>query len=211
MPVYDDVNLLDIAGPREMFNWMRLPGGEKAELWLIADAVREVTTIDGLKFQATKKFSDVEELDVLWVPGGQPLALAKLMFGPNSEYRDFLIRVSPTARFVCSVCEGALLLAAAGLLDGYEATTHWDFVACLKKFRNVKVVDGNPRFVIDRNRVTGGGISSGLDEALKLVELLASTAEAQRVQLTTQYFPDPPVTGVIPQSNECNFPFLVPH
>lgn len=194
-----------------MFNWMRLAGGEKAELWLIADAVREVTTIDGLKFQATKKFGDVEELDVLWVPGGQPLALAKLMFGPNSEYRDFLVRVSPTARFVCSVCEGALLLAAVGLLDGYEATTHWDFVACLKKFRNVKVVDGNPRFVIDRNRITGGGISSGLDEALKLVELLASPEEARAVQLTTQYFPDPPVTGVIPPVNECNFPFLVPH
>lgn len=67
------------------------------------------------------------------------------------------------ARFVTSVCEGALLLAAAGLLDGYEATTHWAFIPCLKEFPTVKVVEGNPRFVVDRNRVTGGGISSGLE------------------------------------------------
>ena len=133
------------------------------------------------------------------------------MFGPNRAYRDFLVRVSKTARFVCSVCEGALLLAAVGLLDGHEATTHWRFVPCLRKFPKVKVVDGNPRFVIDRNRITGGGISSGLDEALKLVELLAGPVEAQNVQLTTQYFPDPPVTGAIPPVAECQFPFLVPH
>ena len=77
MPVYDDVDLLDIAGPREVFNWMTLPGGEKAQLWLIAETAREITTIDGLKFKATKSFGKVAALDVLWVPGGQPPALAQ--------------------------------------------------------------------------------------------------------------------------------------
>ena len=69
------------------------------------------------------------------------------------------------------MCEGAILLAASGLLDGYLMTTHWAFIPCLTKFPKVKVAQGFPRFVLDRNRLTGGGISSGLDEAFKLVEL----------------------------------------
>ena len=102
-------------------------------------------------------------------------------------------------RHVCSVCEGALLLAAAGLLDDYQVTTHWAFIPyLLEHYPKVKVADGHPRFVLDRNRLTGGGISSGLDEALKLIELLAGTATARRAQQNTQYYPDPPVASEIP-------------
>jgi transcriptional regulator GlxA family with amidase domain len=95
------------------------------------------------------------------------------------------------------------LLAAAGLLDGYEATTHWAFIPCLKQFPKIKVVEGYPRFVLDRNRLTGGGISSGLDEALKLVELLAGYETAQRVQRTTQYYPAPPVASALTPVDAC--------
>lgn len=109
------------------------------------------------------------------------------MNDPRRAYLSFLRTVSDKARFVTSVCEGALLLAKAGLLDGYEATTHWAFIPCLKKYPKVKIVEGCPRFVVDRNRVTGGGISSGLDEAFKLVELLSSYQVAQEVQRVTQY------------------------
>ncbi len=94
-----------------------------------------------------------------------------------------------------------MLLASAGLLDGYEATTHWAFIPCLKKFPKISVAEGYPRFVVDRNRVTGGGISSGLDEALELVARISSYEIAEQVQLVTQYFPRPPINGRITNSN----------
>jgi transcriptional regulator GlxA family with amidase domain len=147
----------------------------------------------------------VAALDVLWVPGGDPGALATIMSDPKRTYLDFLVRIAADARYVCSVCEGALLLAAAGLLDGYKATTHWAFVPCLKQFKKVKVAKGHPRFVLDGNRLTGGGISSGLDEALMLIELLSSVKVAKQVQQVTQYFPKPPVKGRIPAAKECPF------
>jgi cyclohexyl-isocyanide hydratase len=125
------------------------------------------------------------------------------MTGKDRSYLEFLVARSRDARFVCSVCEGALLLAAAGLLDGYQATTHWAFVSCLKRFSRVVVVEGHPRFVLDRNRLTGGGISSGLDEALKLIELLTDAGVAQSVQQNTQYYPCPPVASRIPAAGKC--------
>jgi transcriptional regulator GlxA family with amidase domain len=190
-----------VTGPHEILGWMDQP---KADIRIIADKPREVTSRDGLTFRARYGYDDIKMLDVLWVPGGDITALAPLMSGPPA-YRDFLVRVAAHARYVCSVCEGAMLLAAAGLLDGYEATTHWAFVPCLKQFPKIKVVEGNPRFVLDRNRLTGGGISSGLDEALKLVELLAGYEQAQAVQRTTQYYPAPPVASMLPPVTECPF------
>jgi cyclohexyl-isocyanide hydratase len=100
-----------------------------------------------------------------------------------------------------------MLLAAAGLLDGYEATTHWAFVPCFKqRFPKVKVAKGHPRYCLDRNRLTGGGISSGLDEALKLIELLLGTKVARSVQQSTEYYPRPPVHSAIPPTKHCPLP-----
>ncbi len=85
------------------------------------------------------------------------------------------------------------------LLDGFRVTTHWAFIPYLLAYHpDVLVADGHPRFVIDRDRITGGGISSGLDEALKLIELLGGREKAVSVQQTTQYYPGPPVTSAIP-------------
>jgi transcriptional regulator GlxA family with amidase domain len=96
------------------------------------------------------------------------------------------------------------LLAAAGLLDGYKVTTHWAFIPCLlRHFPKVTVADGHPRFHRDRDRLTGGGISSGLDEALELIRLLQGEAAAQGVQQMTQYYPDPPITSEIPATITC--------
>jgi cyclohexyl-isocyanide hydratase len=205
IPVYQKVDLLDVTGPHEMFNWMTRP---KADVRIIAKSCgEEITTRDGaFTFKATHGFDQIDALDVLWVPGGDPDALKYIMNGGDG-YLKFLNRVSMNARYVCSVCEGALLLAKAGLLDGYEATTHWFFVPCLKQFCKVKVVEGHPRFVVDRNRVTGGGISSGLDEALKVIELLGGYEQAQDVQRNTQYYPNPPVASTLPQVSECEFSF----
>lgn len=123
---------------------------------------------------------------------------------PDGKMLAFLRQQSHGARYVASVCEGALLLAAAGLLDGYQVTTHWAFIPCLRQhFPKVKVVDGHPRFHLDRNRLTGGGISSGLDEALELVRLLRGEQVAQSVQQTTQYYPEPPISSEIPAAVGC--------
>jgi cyclohexyl-isocyanide hydratase len=204
IPVYEGVDLLDVTGPHEIFGWMKT-ADPSVDVRVIAACAGEVTSRDGFTFKAPWSFADVPRLDVLWTPGGDPGALKTLMTDPDRTYLDYLVTASEGARFVTSVCEGALLLAAAGLLDGYEATTHWAFIPCLKRFPKITVVEGHPRFVVDRNRVTGGGISSGLDEALKLVELLASYEVAQNVQRTTQYYPCPPVQSALPPTDTCPF------
>jgi transcriptional regulator GlxA family with amidase domain len=96
-----------------------------------------------------------------------------------------------------------MLLAAAGLLDGYTVTTHWAFYPCMARFPKVTLASGYPRYCLDRTRLTGGGISSGLDEALMLIQLLSGTEAAQQVQRSTQYYPRPPVTSEITPATTC--------
>jgi transcriptional regulator GlxA family with amidase domain len=201
IPIYEGVNLLDVAGPLEMFYW----AGQDNNLTtvLVSADGRGVTSINGVRFEAQASFAQTPALDILWVPGGNPIALAAIMQDPYSPYLRYLRHVAAGATWVCSVCEGALLLARAGLLDGHQATTHWAFVACLQRFPKIKVDTNHERFVVSGNRLTGGGISSGLDEALKLISLLFDEETAKDVQATTQYFPKPPVMGVIPDTPEC--------
>jgi transcriptional regulator GlxA family with amidase domain len=201
IPVYDGVNLLDVAGPYEMFNWVDSSKGLKTVI-LSANG-GSVKTMNGIRFEAHGSFCSAPSLDVLWVPGGDPAALSEIMSDPDSEYLAYLRRVAAGAKWVCSVCEGALLLARAGLLDGHKATTHWAFLECLKSFPEITVDTLHERFIESGNRLTGGGISSGLDEALKLIELMFDREAAKAVQLTTQYFPKPPVTGEIPAAPAC--------
>lgn len=197
IPVYEGVNLLDVAGPYEMFSWVDKPLG--LESIIVSADGGPVTTLNRVRFNAHASFEATPSLDVLWVPGGDPKALEEIMSDSASPYLAYLKKVAPTAKWVCSVCEGALLLARAGLLDGHTATTHWYFVNCLKAFSNIVVDTTHQRYVVSGNRLTGGGISSGLDEALMLIQLLFGTKTALDVQLTTQYFPKPPVSGSIPK------------
>ena len=187
--------MLDVTGPYELFIW----AGYKIEL--VAERPGPLTFRKGFTFEVAQSFKNAGTYDVLWVPGGDPKALVKLM--ANRKYVAFLKEKSRDAKFVASVCEGAMLLAAAALLDGYTVTTHWAFYPCLKRFRKVTLADGYPRYCLDRNRLTGGGISSGLDEALMLIQLLDGTAAAQDVQQSTQYYPRPPVTSEIIPDGKC--------
>lgn len=157
-----------------------------------------VTSLNRVRFDAQASFKATPKLDILWVPGGDPDALGRIMSDPASPYLAYLRQVAKDAKWVCSVCEGALLLARAGLLDGHKATTHWAFVDCLRRFPAIKVAKGYPRFIESDNRLTGGGISSGLDEALHLIARIFDDKTAIDVQVTTQYFPVPPVAGKIP-------------
>lgn len=209
IPVYPKVDLLDVAAPYELFNWMagELQGQCNVSVDLIGETTDMIKTRDGLEFCPQKTFTQRPALDLLWVPGGDPAALTVQM--ADQTFMQYLVSASKDAEYIASVCEGALLLAAAHLLDGFQATTHWRFLPCLKKYPKIQVAPGNPRFVIDdRNgnkgiRVTGGGISSGLDEALELVGRIAGLAVAEQVQLTTQYLPKPPINVEIPVATDC--------
>lgn len=199
IPVHDGVDMLDVTGPWEMFHWAEY------EVVLCAAEAGPVRCLSGLAMQVNTTFADAPACDVLWTPGHSPPALAQLM--NNRTYLDFLVRQAGQARFVCSVCEGALLLAAAGLLDDHEVTTHWAFTPCItERFPGVRLAEGHPRFVRDRDRLTGGGISSGLDEALELIRLMSGDQVAKSVQLTTQYYPQPPVSSAIPPADGCPVP-----
>jgi cyclohexyl-isocyanide hydratase len=197
IPVYEGVNLLDVAGPTEMFYWTGAI--QPLRTVLVSEHGGPVMTNSGVRFEAHASFAETPSLDILWVPGGDPVALGRMMSDPEHPYLRYLRLMAENAKWVCSVCEGALLLARAGLLDGHRATTHWAFVACLQSFPGVEVDINNPRFVVSGNRLTGGGVSSGLDEALQLIMLLFDEATAENVQTQTQYFPKPPVNAPFPQ------------
>jgi cyclohexyl-isocyanide hydratase len=201
IPVYEGVDLLDVAGPYEMFKWV--DPAKALETIILSTDGGSVTTMNGICFEAHASFAATPSLDVLWVPGGDPKSLSKIMSDPQSDYLAYLKKIAKNARWVCSVCEGALLLACAGLLDGHKATTHWAFIDCLKRFSRIDVDTAHPRFVVSGNRLTGGGISSGLDEALKLIALLFDKKTAEAVQVSTQYFPKPPISGRIPTTPPC--------
>jgi cyclohexyl-isocyanide hydratase len=202
IPVYDQVDMLDVCGPCEMFHWA------KFQVDLLAEKPGDVRFNSGLVFQISAGLGEPRPADALWVPGGEPGSLARIIAeGEKSAYLEFLKNQAAQSQWVCSVCEGALLLAAAGLLNGFHVTTHWAFIPYLiAHYPDVLVADGHPRFVIDRDRITGGGISSGLDEALKLIELLAGLETAISVQQVTQYYPEPPVASAIPNVIETRMP-----
>src|SRR3977135_915212 len=184
IPVYDNCDILDVTGPYEMLCW----GGLDVEL--VTQNPGLVKSGKGFTLELITGFAQAANYDALWVPGGEPDALARLMGDPSRTYLDFLIQKATRATYVCSVCDGTLLLAAAAWRDGCDAPTHGAFTRCLTdRFPRVKVVEGHPRFHLDRNRLTGGGVSSGLDEALKLIELLQGTAGAHAAARMTQYYP----------------------
>ena len=201
IPIYQGVDLMDVAAPYEIFQWLAEQwAGRHVQVCLVAENLLSVITRggahSGVQLTPHKTFDMVPEVDLLWIPGGDPAALVAQM--ANVSYARFIQSRSQRAQFVTTVCEGALIAANAGLLDGFEVTTHWAFIECLKSYPKVKVAPGYPRYWHSGNRVTGGGISAGMDEALYLVKIIAGEAAANEVQVTLQYFPAPPTSGQIP-------------
>jgi cyclohexyl-isocyanide hydratase len=157
---------------------------------------RVVTSWEGVPLTPTATFDDPPKLDMLFVPGGSDLIGNVIVPGQlgHNPYLDFLAAQANT-QWICSVCSGALLLAAAGLLRGYTCTTHWAFAEVLRLFPGVTVVNDYPRYVRDRNRVTGAGVSSGIDQSLYLTSEIAGPDVARLCQLKMQYRPDPVLHG----------------
>lgn len=128
IPAYDAVDPLDMTGPHEMFHWAGF------EIDLLAASPGLKTFGSGLPFLVQRGFAEARTCDAIWVPGGEPAALAGMIDDPAHPYLDFLRQQAARVRLMCSVCDGAMLLTAAGLLDGYQAMTHWEFTSCFQRF-----------------------------------------------------------------------------
>jgi cyclohexyl-isocyanide hydratase len=205
--LYPDFDLLDVAGPYDVFNFFDgTVIDREVQVVTIAEHKKPLAAAGGLLVTASHDFRDCPPIDLLFVPGAGPGMTTTIA---NDRFLHFLRRVARRARYVTSVCTGAILLGSAGLLDGYRATTHWSCIDCLKLFPKVRVVNGCPRYVIDRNRITGGGISSTIDESLFMVETIVTDMTgsvingaqvSKRTQLSIQYNPQPPYPGGDPCS-----------
>lgn len=181
--IFSGVTQLDFTGPYEVFS--RIPN---AKVFLFAQTKGAITTESGMKFIPDYDFSDCPDLDILLVPGGSGTTILMEEF----EVLDFLKEKAEKSKFITSVCTGSLVLAAAGLLDGYKATTHWLSLDVLKLF---PVQISGERFVKDRNRITGGGVTAGIDFALFLTAEFFGIDLAEEIQLMIEYNPAPPFTS----------------
>ncbi|MFJ4364317.1 DJ-1/PfpI family protein [Streptomyces chartreusis] len=188
MALYDRFTALDIVGPYEALS--RLPD---AEVVFVAETAGPVRADTGfLAITADKALADVPSPDIVVVPGG-PGTFAQI---ENETFLDWLRTADGASTWTTSVCTGSLLLAAAGLLDGRRATTHWltlDFLA------QYGAEPTGERVVPDGKYVTAAGVSSGIDMGLALVGKIAGDEHAQAVQLLTEYDPQPPYDAGSPQ------------
>jgi cyclohexyl-isocyanide hydratase len=189
MLLYPGFTQLDLTGPHEILR--RMTDARIHLLWKTLDPV--LAEGGAFAFTPTATFDSAPTLDVLFVPGGP--GQVKLM--DDTEVLHFLARAAAQARYVTSVCTGSLVLAAAGLLQGYRAACHWLWREDLALL-GVEVA--NDRVVHDRNRFTGGGVTAGVDFALALVAELTGEAEARRIQLQVEYNPAPPFESGSPDT-----------
>jgi cyclohexyl-isocyanide hydratase len=187
MLLFPDLTQLDLTGPYEVFQ--RMAG---ARVHLVWKDRAPVSARGGLSLLPTTTFDECPALDVLFVPGG----FDQLALQDDAETLAFLRSQGARAPWVTSVCTGALLLGAAGLLDGYAATTHWAYAELLEAF-GARRTEG--RVVFDRNRVTGGGVTAGIDFALELVARIEGEAAARAIALQIEYDHEPRGRGGHPR------------
>ena len=186
--VFPKVQQLDLTGPFEVF--ASVP---EAEVRLVWKRVERIDTATGLVLMPDLAFAECPQFDVLCVPGG--VGVNPLM--EDEEVLKFLRRQAEGARYITSVCTGSMVLAAAGLLAGRRATTHWashDFLARLG------AIPVQARVVTDGKFATGGGVTAGIDMALAVVSELFGREAAEAVQLNLEYAPEPPFTSGRPET-----------
>jgi cyclohexyl-isocyanide hydratase len=186
--VFPKVTQLDLTGPLQVFS--SVPG---AKVHLVWKRIEPVPSDTALALMPTVSFADCPQLDVVCVPGGSG---ADDMVN-DEEMLAFLRRQAEGAKYVTSVCTGSLVLGAAGLLRGYRATTHWSAMDFLAAFG---AIPARTRVCVDRNRITGGGVTAGIDFALTLVSELVDRRTAEAIQLRLEYNPKPPFSAGSPDT-----------
>ena len=186
--IFPRVTQLDLTGPLQVFS--SVPG---AKVHLIWKRIEPVASDTALVLTPTISFADCPQLDVICVPGG--LGTDDMI--NDEEMLAFLRKQAEGAKYVTSVCTGSLVLGAAGLLKGYRAATHWTAMDFLKEFGATPT---HTRVCIDRNRITGGGVTAGIDFALTLVSHLVDRRTAEAIQLRIEYNPAPPFNAGSPDT-----------
>lgn len=187
MLLFPGFTLLDLAGPQTAL-------GLHGQTHLIWKTMDPVPTDMGVSMNPTVTLDDVpENLDLLFVPGGA--GTPEIM--KDQEVLDFLARAGSTARYVTAVCTGSVILGMAGLLDGYRAATYWPFYEPLKA---LGIEPSYERVCIDRNRITGGGVTAGIDFALTVIAEIKGQEAAEFTQLVLEYDPKPPFNSGHPRS-----------
>src|ERR1700754_119787 len=186
--IFPKVTQLDLTGPLQVFS--NLPG---AKVHLIWKRIEPVPSDSVLTLTPTSTFADSPQLDVICVPGGAGIN----DMVNDAEMLDFLRAQAKAAKYITSVCTGSLVLGAAGLLRGYQATTHWSAMEFLGEFGAVPT---KSRVVVVRNRITGGGVTAGIDFALTLVSILRDRTTAEAIQLQMEYNPAPPFNSGSPDT-----------
>lgn len=187
MLLYRGFTLLDLAGPQTAF-------GIHGQTHLIWKTMDPVPTDMGVSMNPTMTFADVpDNLDVLFVPGG----FGTIDVMQDKEILDFLARTGSTARYITSVCTGSAILGMAGLLEGYRAATHWAFYEPLEA---LGVEASHERVCVDRNRITGGGVTAGVDFGLTVIAEIKGREAAEFTQLALEYDPQPPFNSGHPRS-----------
>src|SRR5262249_11308317 len=187
MLLYPGLTLLDLIGPHTVFSWF-------ANIHLVWKTTDLIRTDTGIGVQPSATFATCpRELDILFVPGG--VGQQNLM--ADGEVIAFLADRGARAKYVTSVCSGSLLLGAAGLLKGYKATSHWAAREGLSAF-GAEPTDA--RVVVYRNRITGGGVSAGIDFGLVVLAKLRGDDAAKFTQLAMEYDPEPPFNSGSPRT-----------
>ena len=176
--IFPKVTQLDLTGPVQVFSGV-------AKLHLVWKRIEPVASDSVLTLTPTTTFAECPPCDVICVPGG---AGTDDMVN-DEEALAFLRAQAESAKYITSVCTGSLVLGAAGLLKGYRAATHWSARDYLAAFG---AIASNERVCIDRNRITGGGVTAGIDFALTLVSHLVDRKTAEAIQLRLEYNPAPP-------------------
>jgi cyclohexyl-isocyanide hydratase len=179
---------LDLTGPFEVFaKW------PDAAVHLVSKTLGPVTAETGMRIVPDTTLADCPQLDVVCVPGGPGVSAVM----EDAEVLAFLRRQAAGARFVTSVCTGALVLGAAGLLRGRRATTHW---ASHDLLGGLGAIATKGRVVRDGSLITGGGVTAGIDFALTVVAEIAGADVAQGIQLQIEYAPAPPFDAGSPET-----------
>lgn len=179
--LFPNFDQLDVTGPLEIF-----ANYPNTQIYFISNNLDTVkSSIEAIQIKPTTTFTTAPQLDVLFVPGGMGVTKA---IAANNGLFPFIQKQTPSLKYLSSVCTGSLILASSGELNGYKATTHWMAKKYLSHFDIIPI---DQRVVVDRNRITGAGVTSGFDVALQLGDLLFGKIFVEKQELLTEYFNHP--------------------